>query len=69
MGKHINNATHAITNNVTGLNICYLFSNNLFSNNLLGNNLLLNSKNKRENRSANKSNDNVFSKEELITTV
>lgn len=56
MGKHTNITTHAITNSATRLNICHLFGNNLF----------LNSKDKRENKSANKSNDNVISEKELL---
>lgn len=51
----MNIAIHVITNKVIRLNICYLF----------GDNLLLNFKNKRKNRSTNKSNDNVFFKEKL----
>ena len=57
MGEHINIATHAITNSVTGLNMHYLLSDNL----------LLNSQDKKENGGINNGNDNIFFKEELIT--
>lgn len=56
--KHINIFIHTITKNATELNMYNLF----------GNNLLLNFKIKKDNKSTNKSNDNIFFEEKLVKT-
>lgn len=58
MGKYTNIAMYPNINSVTGLNIRDLF----------GDNSLLNSKDERETKGINKSNDDILSEEELITT-
>lgn len=55
MDKRTNIAMYIITNIVIGLNIYYLF----------GDDLLLNSKDEEKNRSTNKSTNNVFFKKEF----
>ena len=58
MNKRTNIAMHVITNGTMGLNIYYLFKDDL----------LLNSGDERKNKGINKGNDNVFFEEKLTTT-
>lgn len=56
MGKRNNIAMYAIINSAIGLNICDLFSDNL----------LLNSKDKKDNKKTNKSNNDILFEKELV---
>ncbi len=57
MGERINIAINAITNNIIGLDICYLLEDNL----------PLNPEDKKVNRDTNKSKNNILSKKEFTT--